>query len=200
MNEKKKVGRPPEAVPKDKAASLSKSVFIYGLVDPRTKLVRYIGKAYRPKSRFRQHMKPRSDQRMTKVKSWVLSLASDGLTPELVILEEATEANWRDCERAAIQRFRETHQDLLNIADGGNEPPCDERTRADNAAKLKDFTERNSGLMALVRYLSDAARRRKAAGDSEKSCWMYSLVEYIKTSDGSQRERFNSLGMERLMS
>jgi hypothetical protein len=175
-----------------------KPVYIYGLVDPRTDVVMYIGKTVDIKNRLRQHRKPRADQRMTRVKSWAISLKSKGLEPSMVILEACTEDSWKDREIFHIQDHRSKNDKLLNMADGGNEPLCDDQTRATNARTLTKFCEENKGIVALTRFFALGVRRAKKAGNM-MSVEKYSAIsEYIVTSSGIERQRFNELGIRKL--
>lgn len=62
------------------------TVYIYGLIDPETKDVRYIGKANNPKVRYRQHIKNKYQNNQHK-QGWINALYKKGLRPELSILE-----------------------------------------------------------------------------------------------------------------
>lgn len=66
---------------------------IYGLVDPRTDEVRYIGKSTTGLSRAEKHSLPAEIARArTHKTNWLASLQRRGLTPEIVILEETSKA------------------------------------------------------------------------------------------------------------
>lgn len=60
-------------------------VYVYGLVDPRTHRVRYVGKAKHPRSRLSNHQSCGASL----VASWIADLSANGLRPELVILDAA---------------------------------------------------------------------------------------------------------------
>lgn len=63
---------------------------IYGLIDPTTRVIRYVGKANNPAERLRKHL--RCHQKCHRI-NWIQSLVSSGLQPELVILEEVYKRN-----------------------------------------------------------------------------------------------------------
>lgn len=66
------------------ATSLQTITFIYGLFDPRTNALRYIGKAINTLSRHWSHCcMPHPS-----LQAWVASLADDGFEPEMRILQE----------------------------------------------------------------------------------------------------------------
>lgn len=58
-------------------------VFIYGLAEPNSLLVRYIGKSSSPKDRLSNHLSRHASYRM---RLWVRDLRSRGESPRLVIL------------------------------------------------------------------------------------------------------------------
>lgn len=75
---------------------------IYALYDPRTKTPRYVGQTSMPKERFTTHMRDKGGKAK---KLWLDELASEGLSPEFIILEYAM---WADCdqrERYWAQKF-----------------------------------------------------------------------------------------------
>lgn len=96
-----------------------KKSIIYCLVDPRTKIIRYIGKSVnglnRPKDNVRRGWKHHH-----KCGRWLLGLKSLGLTAEIEILEELSSPNEiDDAERFWIANFRAAGSALLNMTDGG---------------------------------------------------------------------------------
>lgn len=97
------------------------AVFIYGLRDPRTREIRYIGKTRRPKVRYREHL--RLDGINPHKDNWIALLATEGLRPEFVILEKCCEEEWAERERLWIEQARASGWPLTNICDGGNCPP-----------------------------------------------------------------------------
>lgn len=96
------------------------TVFIYGLCDPETKSVRYIGKARQPHERFVNHIGEAKRGSHLPVHCWIRSLVERGLTPELRVLEECPESVWQSLEREWIANIRlYKGRELLNVADGG---------------------------------------------------------------------------------
>lgn len=93
---------------------------IYGLIDPRTNEIRYIGLSRQGKARPRQHAYPSHRNRPTPVACWVRSLLAQGIRYQFVILEECksreelapAEIKWITDSRARGCR-------LLNLTDGG---------------------------------------------------------------------------------
>ncbi len=66
------------------------ATWIYGLIDPRTNLVGYVGASVDPTKRYRFHVTP-GDQGMGSrnvTRAWINALLDQGVTPELVILDQ----------------------------------------------------------------------------------------------------------------
>lgn len=96
---------------------MSSAVFIYGLVDPRTEKIRYVGKAQDPYHRLRRGhlLEARLKRRNTHCLSWIRSLLRESLEPSVVILEAVVESDWQERETAWIARL----PNLVNHAPGG---------------------------------------------------------------------------------
>lgn len=106
---------------------------IYGLYDPRTGALRYIGKANDATKRLKSHLRDAS-RRDTPVYRWLRKLRADGLAPQMLVLEAAKD--WREAERRLIALSRARGDSLLNVADGGDEPFCSPELRKGNAVAL----------------------------------------------------------------
>jgi len=99
---------------------MPETTFIYGLSDPRTREIRYIGKADRPKIRFAAHIGAAKTNREKSYKSnWIRSLLSKGLRPVLEIIDEVKITEWQAAEAAYIAFFREEGCPMVNSAPGG---------------------------------------------------------------------------------
>jgi hypothetical protein len=94
-----------------------RSTFIYGLVDPRTDEVRYIGKSDNPRSRLAAHLRDRSDNHRC---HWLGELRSADLQPTLLILDEVCAWGWQDVEVSWIAYGRDQGWPLTNGTDGGD--------------------------------------------------------------------------------
>jgi hypothetical protein len=93
-------------------------VYIYGLIDPETGLIRYIGKSTRPIERLRAHCRERSACHRS---NWLQSLATRGLEPEMVILERIEGAwPWQISERYWIAFARYHGWPITNNTSGGD--------------------------------------------------------------------------------
>lgn len=133
---------------------------IYGLLDPATGEIRYIGKANRPSQRYAGHIRD-ARRRNTPVYCWIRSLEEAGKRPRLKVLVDGSD-DWRRDERVLIASARSRGDRLLNIADGGDEPHCEYEIRRANAIALNDLlasTPNAYRLRELKRSLSVALKR-----------------------------------------
>lgn len=105
-------------VPHEAAFRLTgKAIFIYALIDPETKDIRYVGKSIRPRARLTNHLNEKSRCYRT---HWLQSLRRRGLRPILRLLDILPlSGNWQAVERDWIARAREAWS-LVNSTDGGD--------------------------------------------------------------------------------
>lgn len=75
--------------------------YIYGLVDPRTLCVRYVGKTVDPKGRYAGHLNDDGDTRKA---AWVRELRVASCKPTMVILEEVDHLSVYEKEREWVAR------------------------------------------------------------------------------------------------
>lgn len=107
---------------------------IYGLVDPRTLLVRYVGQSARGLARPRDHRGPARDN--TRRSTWIKSLRALGLNFEIVVLEQGC-VDLDASERWWIAYGRASGWALTNHTDGGD--GCKGRTSTDETrARLSE--------------------------------------------------------------
>jgi hypothetical protein len=129
---------------------------IYGLYDPDTDELRYVGKANNAKKRLKTHVLERGYRRP--VNNWVKSLIEQGKAPVMKILEVVDADKWEEAERRLIAKYRQTCK-LLNLADGGAMPSQTKEQRrkaakASNAAQLN----KHPAWRKLVKAKQDYAR------------------------------------------
>ena len=97
-----------------------KVTYIYGLVDPRTNELRYVGKTVlTPKRRLESHIRFASNGKSYSSK-WINSLSKDGLLPECFVIEEIEPlGDWTEAEQFWIAYYRFIGCRLCNLTDGG---------------------------------------------------------------------------------
>lgn len=102
---------------------------VYGLVDPRTEKVRYIGKSARGDERIKCHGRQSYLNDNTNRAKWILGLKRKGLTFQIKILEECqSEAEALEKERQWISEARAMGWKLTNHTSGGETVTFDEIT------------------------------------------------------------------------
>jgi len=85
-------------------------VYIYGLAEPDTGAIRYVGKTIHPELRMKQHNWNAGGLRGR----WLNELHGLDMEPDIKILEVCTEENWRDREIHWIRQLLGEGADLLN--------------------------------------------------------------------------------------
>src|SRR6266566_4630373 len=94
-------------------------VFIYGLADPITREIRYVGKATDLQKRLSFHLSKRSLRTNSPKNIWIRSLLYKELKPIIIVLQKCSVDSWAECERAWIVTFRMVGANITNISDGG---------------------------------------------------------------------------------
>lgn len=95
-------------------------VVIYGLKDPRTGAIFYVGKTICIEQRLSWHLTTKRGGRARY--RWICDLKREGLRPELVVLEQCREDNWRERERDWEVKLRKRGEPLTNLAECGYGP------------------------------------------------------------------------------
>lgn len=96
------------------------TTFIYALIDPFNREVRYVGKSNDPARRFHDHCSldgsnPHKD-------AWLRSVLHRGRLPYMRVIEECYQDAWQERERFWIAHYRAAGR-LTNILDGGDGGP-----------------------------------------------------------------------------
>lgn len=95
-------------------------LLVYGLRDPRTSKIRYVGKSARGIRRAREHICPRYLRGNNHRVNWIKQLLAQGLVYEIEILDEPTRDNLAEQERWWIARGRQQGWPLTNATLGGD--------------------------------------------------------------------------------
>lgn len=101
---------------------MTEIVFIYGLADPESTLVRYVGKSRDPRKRLLVHISDAKCGDKFALHNWIRQLIEKGLAPSLIILEESSQSDWNDAEQKWIKYYRNKNgkKFMLNMTDGGD--------------------------------------------------------------------------------
>lgn len=142
-------------------------VEIYGLYDPNTHELRYIGKANDSKKRLASHIRD-ARRRDYPVYRWINKLLSNSRLPYIKVLLVTDSERWREEEKRIIKENRELGSKLLNVAEGGDAPYCSTETRAANGKK-------NSVLLRSKMSLA-----KKDLAQSFNSVLKYGGVDYAE--------------------
>jgi hypothetical protein len=96
------------------------NIYIYGLICPISKQIKYVGQSINPTGRLKHHKKKikRKDKKLTYRDNWINFLHDKNLIEELsfVILEKCDEINVNEKEIYYINLFK---NQITNIAEGG---------------------------------------------------------------------------------
>lgn len=137
-----------------------KPVFIYALKCPITGNVRYIGKANDIQKRLKSHLRD-ARLRNTPVYCWIRKLSKSGLLPLIETVYTTDENNWAEAEKAQIIKFRNDGFELLNVAEGGNEPYCSPEQRKKNGSNIafnRKSDPKKKRIWALKRQIGEALK------------------------------------------
>lgn len=138
----------------------SETTFIYGLWDPRTLELRYIGKADNPEKRWFSHLSYARHGDGTYKSKWIRQLLEEGLLPCLDVLEEVPGDRWQEYEMAWIEEAREQGLNLTNTSDGGN--------GFTKGYKFPDEVRKRIGEKNRGKVMSPEARRKIGDGNRGK--------------------------------
>lgn len=95
-------------------------IFVYGLIDPRTGELRYVGQTINGMDRATAHWRRKSIRNhRDRCHTWVRKLLSLELTPRVEILEECLAEELNIIERFWIASILAAGGQLLNMTDGG---------------------------------------------------------------------------------
>jgi len=89
---------------------------IYTLSDPRTDMVRYVGKTDHLEKRLSQHLSLSTGSHKS---SWIKSLKSAGIKPEMVVIDKVPVEDWEFWEMHYIKFFKSLGAKLVNGTEGG---------------------------------------------------------------------------------
>lgn len=153
-------------------------ILIYGLCDPRSGCLRYIGQSKRLHKRFWRHCNPQPHDRSHRG-CWLRGLRNAGLEPDLVVLEEATSATAAIIEAFWIASLRAAGADLVNTTDGEQAPSrrgyalTPEHRAKISAAHIgirPDATTREKMRAARKNYRWSEATRTKISNTRASKC------------------------------
>jgi hypothetical protein len=118
------------------------NTYIYCLIDPITKEVRYIGKSNNPNQRLVEHIK--YSKYNSYKDNWIFGLKNKGLFPELFILDEVIQDEWSFWEKYYISLYKSWGFKLTNLTEGGDgNSLVSENMRNKISNGLKSYYQKN---------------------------------------------------------
>jgi len=102
---------------KELSIIMKNRTYIYGLKDPITKKIRYIGKANNPIDRLYKHM---ADKRINHRTCWLKSLKKNNLIPIIEIIAIVKRSEWTKWEIFFIDYYTKNGFNLVNGTKGGD--------------------------------------------------------------------------------
>lgn len=96
-----------------------KNTYIYVLKCPNTGEVKYVGKANKPRDRYKCHLTNLGTQSRYK-QNWIKSLRDKGQKPVLEIIRKVPIEEWKKWEKYYIEYYRDKGFKLTNCTDGGD--------------------------------------------------------------------------------
>jgi hypothetical protein len=162
------------------------TIEIYGLIDPVSGEIRYVGKANNSNARLKNHLS--ESRRKTPVYRWIDKLRTLGMQPSMVVLEVCRPDNWQEAEIRLIAEYRNRGNRMLNVAAGGDEPYCSKEVRANNARinsrsrvdtplKRRIYNLKREIGQALIKgYVSEESKEKIRYAATIKPEWFGSLL------------------------
>lgn len=152
---------------------MSAKVAIYGLIDPRTEELRYVGKTVNPARRMSDYRNPLRGKSHNK--NWLLNLKEADLEPEMIIIEEVDRSVWKESEIFWIAYFRSIGCNLNNHREGGNGFDSEEvahynRTRVNSPSTRRKYAERTAKKNAKTWKLLHPDGNEEIVTDLQKRC------------------------------
>jgi hypothetical protein len=111
---------------------MSQDVTIYGLTDPRTGHIRYIGQSLNPDTRWKSHCASASSNEAIQKSNWIKELKEAGMKPQLLELEKVAVEDANSSELFYIEYFKMLGANLTN---GSHYIRYSQNTRIANAAR-----------------------------------------------------------------
>src|SRR3990172_2869921 len=133
-------------------------IILYGLCDPTTHELRYIGQTSRNiKHRYAQHLYANNKSKLCQ---WIKGLLYQGLKPEIFELEKVPVIEWEFWEIWWIAYWRSLGASLLNTSKGG--------LRVKSGWKHTEESKKIMSLKLKGRIISDYSRKLQSIATKNK--------------------------------
>lgn len=157
--------------------------FIYGLVDPNTGIIRYVGKSNSPQTRLAAHCYEAQNSKSRNHKNnWLKQLLDAGLVPVVVILEKCIMEVWQAREIHHIAVWKSEY--LLNVKSGGQ-----------GMSTLACSAERAAKISAALkgRKRSTESIRKTATKNTGKKRTAEAKINYSISKMGSKNPNYGKV-------
>src|SRR4030067_1694147 len=95
---------------------------VYALLDPDTRVVKYVGRTYQEISYRRSaHIKRAKEGKDTPIYRWIRELIAERRMPKIILADKVREREWDDNESKAIAKFVADGFTLLNTYQTGDD-------------------------------------------------------------------------------
>jgi group I intron endonuclease len=115
---------------------MDNNVYIYGLVEPKTNTLRYVGKTTDLDRRLRRHINERFNNNSYKDR-WIRKLIDNNEKPEIVLIDFVNNNDWQYWEKFYISYYKFIGCKLTNGTKGGDEPPSTKGRKHTEESKRK---------------------------------------------------------------
>lgn len=155
---------------------------IYILFDPRQpEVIRYVGKAIKPKERLGTHRGPNRGNH-SPVAHWSRKLAKEGISPEMRVIEWTED--WEAAETKWIAHYHSLGAPLLNIEAGGL-GSWGKGTKKPPRQSDRTFCD---AMMLFGKILTEFQRRGMKA-DADRLAWSMDEIKKQRDTSGLQGEQ-----------
>jgi len=158
-------------------------VNIYGLIDPKTKELRYVGKTVEPLTeRLRRHKYCTATGRSV---NWIKSLKVIGLEPEIFLIERVSKESWVEKETFWIEYFRFIGSNLANLQPGGEGAPLgNQYCKGFKHSKefSRQLSERQKGIPKTLSQRKAMSKSRKGVPWTKEKWRIYNEKHAVRTN------------------
>ncbi len=163
-------------------------IVIYGLYDPRTDELRYIGKTSTSlEGRLWQHINDAKKGMKTYKSSWIKLLLQFGMEPYIKVLGETTEKAWQEDEKAWIAKAKEEGARLTNLTKGGD-GLIGFRMSEKNKQKLSEYNKKIGRIPPNWKGRKQSPEHIKKKVDARKAKGNYNHSDETKENISKSRK------------
>ena len=168
------------------------TTFIYGLKDPRSDMIRYVGKSDKPIVRLKHHIDNRNYLNTYK-SCWIRGLVNNNIIPELEIIDEVPFKDWKDWEKHYIKLFKSFGAKLTNSTLGGDGNVLTEEIKkkiSDAQKGEKAYMYGRKHTKEAIEKIRKASRERKFSKETKKKWSDYAKNRPKEHYDKIQKAKF----------